>query len=750
MKVLAEPLAKLVALISSKQKISMMLLTENNINDIKVAKGSANTFISISSIITDVSIDKNPAVPISLLDPLQVSTYTPDEVPPMLVSFNLDLSNDRLTITFDEPVQTSTVMLSLLKLQNNASDTAYSRQLSGGSVMETANASRVITIALAMSDIRALKLNSDLASNVNNTYLVIANNSFTDNAGNMIIEITSSVSDFIDDTVRAELLSFGINMETGVLNLTFSDIVDASTLDASGITIQNDQIADQDFRVTLSPMSTTNSSDGYLITVQIDPLDLLRIKSVDGLATSGNVTFITIQAFTIDDSSGKDVLAITNGKALQVSNFIADTVPPMLESFLLDLNFGKLNITFTDTVDETQLNISLFTLLDSPTPPSLEIEISGDVVRSDDGRTISVSVNSTILDNIKNDTRIGTSLTDTYLAVGSGAITDLAGNFLVEIPISMANASELINDMTGPSLVSFTLDQNLGQLIVTFSEIVKASSVVPSAYTLQSKRDVTFFPDERYTFTTGVALTTDDAVVVIRFDEVDLNGMFAVTALGNTVDDTYLSINSTAVVDIGSIPAIPQPISDGVQASSVILDDSSPRLIDYSLDMDEGLLSLTYSEVVLVSSVNFAGFTILGGMNSSFPSVTLSSGTTNALESVVLNITFSDVDRFAIQAATAVATNASTTFLSTTNDSISDTQNYVSVPIEMDSASPINPAKYTPDTTPPVLRSFDFDLNQGILEITFDEVVDLPNIDITKIVLRSTSNMTMDTLSPDD
>ena len=50
-----------------------------------------------------------------------------------------------------------------------------------------------------------------------------------------------------------------------------------------------------------------------------------------------------MQAFGIDDIEGIDVLAITDGKAIQVTNFTTDNIPPELDFFLLDLNFGILN-----------------------------------------------------------------------------------------------------------------------------------------------------------------------------------------------------------------------------------------------------------------------------------------------------------------------------------------------------------------------------------------------------------------------
>ena len=349
-----------------------------------------------------------------------------------------------------------------------------SRVLTGGEIVESANASVVITIALTSSDIRAIKLDEELATETGNTYLSIGADAFTDTDSNKIESVVTGASALIIDAARAELISFGINMETGQLNLTFNDIVIANTLDASGITIQNSRNALAANRVSLSSSSSTNSTNDYTIIVDIDPLDLLRVKSVSGLANSRNTTYITIQAFTIDDSTSRDMLAITNGKALRVDTFFADNIPPEIDFYQLDLNSGSLNITFTDTVDHTQLDVTFLTLHNDISSPSINLTVTGNAIRSSNGRRVDVILETSILNILKNDSSIGSSSTNTFLSIMSNAIPDLAGNYLNEVPLSSAiPVSSIILDTTGPEAVSFILDLNRGELTVNFTEIVE-------------------------------------------------------------------------------------------------------------------------------------------------------------------------------------------------------------------------------------------------------------------------------------
>ena len=721
-------------------------LTTTDINALKAssfAKSSDDTYMVItSSLVSDVAYDSNSVLPIEIDQPIAVNNYIDDTTPPLLSSFKLDLTEDQLSLTFNEPIQLNSALITSLIIQNDLSSPSSSRLLTGGDILETMNTSLTITVALEMSDIRALKLDDGLATDINDTFLDIAASTFTDTDGNTIRPVTQKATMLISDKIRAELLSFAINMETGQLNLTFNDIVIADTLDASGLTIQNAQTALSSFRVSLSMASITNSSNGYVIIVNIDPLDLLRIKSVNGLATSNETTYLTAQAFTIDDASGNDVLAITNGKAIQVTNFIPDTIPPEIDSFLLDLNSGSLNITFTDTVDHTVLNVSFFSLHDSRSP-TLNITIGGQAIRSSNGRRVDIILDSGILNILKNNSAIGSSVTSTYLSVVSNAITDLSGNYLEEISLASAlQASFIQSDTTGPEARSFILDLNKAELVVRFSEIVRASSVNSTGFILQSKRDATFFMNERYAIKNGIAVTFDSANVTIRFGEEDLNGIFAITALGNDVSDTYLSVLSSAITDLSGTPAKSIPLTAAIQASQVIEDINRPQLIEYYLDMNKGLLQMSFSEVVLVSSVKFTGFTIQGGENSSFISVTLSSGTTNTVEAKTLNITFSDNDLFALQRLPQLATSSDNTYLSFTNLSLTDAQNYAVFPIHADSALQIDPEKFTADTTGPVLESFDIDFNDEVLQLTFDEVVNGSAVVASGIILRSGPNAT--------
>ena len=120
-------------------------------------------------------------------------------------------------------------------------------------------------------------------------------------------------------------------------------------------------------------------------------------------------------------------------KAIQASNYIVDDVPPQLLSFILDLNKGLLNLTFDDFMNATTLLVDTIVIQNDTAVSHSEamLQLSGGDVtrsRSEDGRTLSITLTSRDLNALKTLQYLATTSDDTFLIIPAGVVNDLIGN----------------------------------------------------------------------------------------------------------------------------------------------------------------------------------------------------------------------------------------------------------------------------------------------------------------------------------
>ena len=100
---------------------------------------------------------------------------------------------------------------------------------------------------------------------------------------------------------------------------------------------------------------------------------------------------------------------------------------------------------------------------------------------------------------------------------------------------------------------------------------------------------------------------------------------------------------------------------------------------------------------------------------------------------VVLHLSTLDTNN--IKRLSGLATREENTYLSITADLISDMTGLSVVPIDTGNASRVD--KYTPDVTRPEFQGFDFDVDSGVLTLTFDETVDASTLQIDDITIQN-------------
>jgi hypothetical protein len=101
----------------------------------------------------------------------------------------------------------------------------------------------------------------------------------------------------------------------------------------------------------------------------------------------------------------------------------------------------------------------------------------------------------------------------------------------------------------------------------------------------------------------------------------------------------------------------------------------------------------------------------------------------------VVNISLTVSDSNAIKADSGLCTNTSTTYLSFTNETVSDIfGNALAVP-----TLAVQAKKHTPDATAPVVSGAELDMNAGILTMNFTETVKASSLNASLIGFGSST-----------
>ncbi|KAL5489588.1 hypothetical protein EMCRGX_G018698 [Ephydatia muelleri] len=663
---------------ASSDRLTVNLsLSTIDLNQLKMstfAFSKNTTFISLAAgTVTDAST--NQIVAINTTSAKQAAGFVSDTTPPQLSNFTLDLNSQSLLMTFNEPVLLNSVTITGISLQNSSTAPITAFSLTPGTVFSSSiNVSTVVTISLSTADVTFIELNPDFVKNVYNTHITISNGSILDTVSNGIILTTPlKVGAVILDMTRPQLLSFGIDIQAGIVNLTFSSVVNTATFDATAFTIQSTKKSVTGQVVRLSNSTITQSGNGFSIVMQLSLADQIAIRDTAIIATSMGTTFLTMQAYAVENLYTVNVLAIVDGKAIPCFQLCSGQCP-------------------------TNSSITLY----NPYIFGASLKLSsGAVTRLANGSTITLMLSNQDLDSLILNVGLWSAMNNTYLNASYGFVRDLSGNLAQNLSMQMVRF--YTSDTYPPKVQSFTLDMNNGMLVLTMSELINGSTFSPICVVLQGVSNATLSPLSVYRLTaTSSAPSNASRKLMIQLSSNDLNALKSNHLLAKSIATTYLSIESLAIMDIAgnNVSSISNELA--IQASNYVQDYSNPILLSFGLDMNMGILTLNFSAVVDVTTLNFTGITLQSSpaFVSGIPTYQLTSGTTSQQHyavSVVAALSKTDIN--ALQLISNLATQLNNTYISVT------------------------PRAIQSDTTPPMLTSFDLDMNVGFLNLTFNEDV---------------------------
>ena len=716
----------------------------NNIRQLQdLATSVQDTYLVIgSSAIRDYN--NNPVIAIPNSGAIQASQVIQVVGRPEAVSFPaFDLNAAMFNISFSESMNLSSIdvtQFTLFSDQSSLAAEAYT--LTGGILMSSAN-SNIITISLTILDLNEIKLLQNLCTRATDCIPAFTSQFGSDLEGNAVVGLSPQTSQpfegFVPDTTRPILIIFDLDMNMGTLTLTFSEPVNADSLDPMQIALQGSpETSEVNIILYLSNETTTTSGNGPVIVLQLQG-DADTIKATTLLATSIEDTFLSLNPSAVQDLYGNPVIAIALFSALSPSTFIPDTTPPELLWFILDLNIGYLYLSFSEAVDASSFVVTLITLQNSPSPnPTANYALTGGTVVSTGLTWVRLLLTMDDANELRQSQNLATSVEDTYLYLVANTIADYSGNGVAPTIIMAAN---FISDVP-PQAVSFPVfDLDTGVFTISFSEQLNSSSIDVSQFMLFS--GCSSVATEMYSLTGGaVGVSSSSSTLNISLTFADLNEVKLLQTLCTSATNCIPAFTSQFGSDLTGNPIVALSPQQCWPFQEFVADSTSPFLLFFVLDLDVGTLILNFDEPVSVNTLNPMHITLQASATSAVISIQLSSSTVTTSVNGLAIVLQLQGDANRIKASTQLATSANNTFLSLAAGTVQDLNGSPVVSVAPQNALQVS--FFIADITQPELLSFSLDLDFGSLQLSFSEAVDLSTLNATGITLQNSfSNATI-------
>ena len=630
-------------------------------------------------------VDSND-IPYSETMGVAVTHVVSDNSSPAIASFEiLDLNEGLIMFSFTQPINVSTFNFTDLSLQNSPVNeaTSISVSLTDGIFGDGYEIGRHITFYMTKADLEQIKLNEGICVSISTCYPHHTNMLVEDFGNNLISSyrfgLNYLLKHLILDTTSPILIYYQLDLSVDSLTLFFSEPVDVTTFNPSGITFNFFQEMEN---ITLTDASSVRGPSSSVIVVDLGlDADKIKISMLNISIISIHDVNVSLLLSAFEDIAGNGVLPIVG---LTVTQLTVDYHPPSVTSFTLDLNSNLLQITFSEPILVASLNISAFKLTDSP---DATIMISLDdsyVVDSDNSpsdtaavRVASIAFGSQSLARIKTSNDIGTTVDNTYLLIDDNSFTDTNGNGYVSTgPIATA---VVIADNSPAIAIGFSLDMNIGQVVLTFSDVVNVSTWRNQEAFIQGAPLIasTYY----YYYYQGHGLSgiinneNSNTIILDLYNLYDIKERLNYGTATN-ISTTYLTIRAHAINDIRGVDIIAVTDGNGIQANVYVRDSEPPQLISFELDLDYAYISINFDEPIARDSFNPSLFAIQGDsvVNNSSSSINLSNSTSyfHCYGSYCRYNLHDDV-LYALTRNPNIASDASTTFLVVMEGGVTDT-----------------------------------------------------------------------------
>jgi len=717
----------------------MTALDTNNIKFIgDLAISSQSVFLSlIAGAVTDTSA--NPSV---FTPTVPVQNFFPDMVPPTLVAFSLDMNAGALSLTFDEIVRISTVLVNQIRIMHSSVAAEGVVQITNNSQLSLYINSVVVSISIGQMDLDQLKLAQNIATSAGNSVLFAAALFAKDMRNNAMVPVPAlACAQFVPDTTSPLLSSFGLDMNTDKILLSFNEPILGSSLVTTDFELQGStgKYYNVSFGPTSSLCSWNSSYNGRMIVIFVGK-QLSNALKKDRIYSYSQISVVLLNG-SLTDMIGNNILAVDQ----VASSFVNDTTPPNgVDVSIINGPDGEnqLKFVFDETIDIATVNYASVTILSAGCPSKCTtFTLSGGVPvpGSDDSTIFVFEFSPTDIIGIKQSEVLRWNISQASVSFATGFIRDMYTTPIVPATFLVSSA---VSPFAAPRLLSWMVNVNAQYLVLNFNEPVAMSTLNVSKLILQSAE----IDDgvHRYRLTPSSSTNSSDGLqAFISISDFDANGYRRLDVMLLYSNTSYLQLESGFIYDLvyQPNPSVSIAANAGMPASMFVRDYTSPYLLSFNLDMNTGVLTFFFSKVVRAASLLPTELTIqLSSNANALQSLSLTGGfllTTADDLSVQLKLLNSDLN---VVKQRFVALFKPTTWITFSADFIADMAGDKIIP-SVNGLNSFPVSGYIPDMTSPVLQSFEANFDSGILTLNFDETILVNSFKVTSfhLVLPSAS-----------
>ena len=678
-----------------------------------------------------------------------------DTTPPAVDSFNLNLDAGFIEIYFSKPVVTATVAVAALSLINHNTAITTTISLATATLVVSSQVQTKIVIRISEGSYPTIRdlihESGTVGVSTGQTKLVIEKGFVADTTEPpqymVFVDAASatSASGIVRDSTPPRVVSWTIDMNSRMLNVTFDEAVQHSTNQASYYLLLRDledPLSAQRYLLT----STTPQRTGNTVTILISSVDINAVNIQQRqLCIDATTCYLSIKANSIEDIStnANKCAGLLFKYAAQVSTYIRDVTPPRLTGYEFSLQTGELWMHFDEIIDCDLVDITKFTWQYAQylgiSSQYFVLGTSAPICTRYTGKfTKDIYFQLDFYDwiGIKAITQLMKTRSTTFLSKGAGGITDVFGIEFADIIDGYAiQADTFTPDTDRPNLISYTITSSR-MLVLYFDEPMLTTALQTSQIQFQSSLPVY---SNSY-FLTGASLNTAD-VYKMRLEVAllgDYSRISGDSVIFSSQASTFMAIGDTALTDTSGnlLLGVPETIAKPL----------GPSLIAWDVDLDTAKMTVEFNEAV-TGAFTLAGVQVQSDRirNSSTVFITLTSAGTmtplNAFGTLfVTDLTLTDINllKFNGLVKHLFAAYLHVPFGLTSSTVASTLVPYLNT-VEIFSNLALKIRGLVIDTTPPDISSFGVDFNLGKLKLVFNEPIVYSTFEPTALTVIASS-----------